>query len=424
MRKLTQRITLSSFVRNIAILSSGSAIAQGVSFLGSPILSRVYSPEEFGVLAGLLAVGTPLVAIGGLKYEAAIPLAKNDEEALSISVLGIMMVSSIALVTALTLLFIGDWIAQVLKLNATSLLLLFIPAFILVSGLNNVAGFWANRKRRYTIISISEMAGSGGKIAFQILLGLFEAGVKGLLVGRLIGLILALTAMILRIPKAEFSQCRNSCRFESIKRVASVHSQFPKYTVPREVLVSTSSSFAPIMFLYFFGPVAAGLYWFAFQLLRTPISMLAQAVRRVFYERAASLERANKDVWKLHLKTTLSLTVLAVGPTVVIVVFGPQIFGFVFGSEWIRSGIYAQWLVVFMFSSFISTPTLALAPILKLQRAFLAIDFLGLLVRVLVLTLFGIFADDLMAVAAFSLASVAMNMFKVAYVLRYRFKQK
>ena len=63
---------------------TGTAAGQLVSILLSPVLTRLYSPQQFGVLSVYTALLTILVVIASLRYELTVPMAASDEDAINL----------------------------------------------------------------------------------------------------------------------------------------------------------------------------------------------------------------------------------------------------------------------------------------------------------------------------------------------------
>lgn len=415
MNRFVQLVRNSPFVQNVAVLASGTAFAQAVVVLTSPILSRLYDPTAFGILAVIIAIAAPLIEAGGLKYEAAIILAKREEDAANLVTLSGGLVLSIALIMTGALFMGRDWIAEALGEPAAAPLLFIAPGFVLIAGLHNVVAYWANRRKSYNGIASADISRSASMVLVQVLMGVLDGAAKGLVLGRIVGQAFGLVAMALN-QKNQWSLILNSLNFDTLKSVAREHSQFPKYSMPRELLASLSASATPIFISIFLSPASAGLYWFAVRLLEAPKTMIGLAVRRVFYVTAAELHHDGENIFPLLAKTTLYLVALAVFPTVLIILFGPDIFDVVFGSEWRRAGVYAQWLILWWMSSFCVVAATALIPILELQRATLTIEVVGLGLRMAGLSVGILLTNDVLAIALYSIAGFLVNVIRMAYV--------
>ncbi|MGI9403512.1 MAG: oligosaccharide flippase family protein [Hyphomicrobium sp.] len=415
MRRVLSRVSKSEFIRNIAILSTGTAFAQVITVSVSPILSRLYDPEAFGILGVIISIAGPLTMIAALRYEQAIVLARDDEEAVNVLVLCCAVVSSICALSAFVMVSAGDWIATQLGAPAAAALLLAVPFFVFFGGSFRNLSAWANRRKSYVRLSIASISRSATIAATQVALGLASSG-GGLVYGRILGSAVANFVLGVRIFQEERRIIAQAVGFRSLKAAALAHDQFPKYSMPRTLLVSVSRNLPTIFLAAFFSPAAAGLYWFTARLLEMPTTLIGNAVRRVFYERAVALHHDGKSVLPLLTKTTLALMAMGVVGVAFIIATAPPLFDFVFGSEWRPAGVYAQWLVLWWFASFCNVPSAMLIPVYDLQRRFFGYEIVGFTLRALAIWLATLIGDDITAIALYSVVGFVFHAFITVYI--------
>ena len=89
--KIKEALESNKILKNVLILTSGATVGYLIILLTSPILTRLYSPEEFGVLALYISVVGVLTPLITLKYELAIPLAPNERAAIAIVLLSFIL---------------------------------------------------------------------------------------------------------------------------------------------------------------------------------------------------------------------------------------------------------------------------------------------------------------------------------------------
>ena len=135
----------SEFSRNVLTLMTGTSIAQAIPIAVSPILTRIYTPEEFGSFALYMTIVSLLSILVTGRYELAIMLPKKDEDAINLVALSIL-ISFIISVFVFLIVFIfnteiTDWLAN----KAISSWLYLIPLSIFFSGLYQSLYFWNNR---------------------------------------------------------------------------------------------------------------------------------------------------------------------------------------------------------------------------------------------------------------------------------------
>ena len=170
-------------------------MAEVISFLTIPIISRIYSPKEVGVYLFFTAASEILSTISTGKYEMAIMLPKKKNEAFKITY-GTLYVSVMfcCLVFLLTLFFEN----QVSKLfNITPI---YSSSFLLLGVLlfsqNSYKTFenWNNYNKRFKISGNAKLIQKTSMSGLQIVFSSF--GVFGLLWGRVLGLLISLIYMV------------------------------------------------------------------------------------------------------------------------------------------------------------------------------------------------------------------------------------
>jgi O-antigen/teichoic acid export membrane protein len=415
-RKLIRQYWRGEFLRNVTLLASGTAVAQVIMIASMPVLSRLYGPEAFGAVAFFASVTSFFTVLSTFRYELAIPLAREEESAANILVLTSLVAAVISL-ASIPVVAVGQHYFD-LEVSGVSELLVVIavPLVVLVSGTGRALGFWATRRKNFKLISVSEVFRSSIVTTVQIIGGLAAFGANGLIIGRLAGFFLSTALLAFYLLRRELGWILKVVEAKKIKALAREHSVFPKYNLPRAILNTTSRNLMPLLLVFIFDPVVAGLYWFAFRLLQMPISLIGNAVRRVFYQRAIEIDHAAGDLTGLFTKTTLVLFALAVGPVVVIVLFGPALFGLVFGEDWVRAGEYSQWLVIGWSLTFANVPSVMLIPVLNLQKLALVIDAIKVVLQCVAIPAAAYLGNDMLAIVAFSAVTIVANAFLIGFM--------
>ena len=117
----------SEFSKNVLTLMTGTTIAQAIPIAISPILTRIYTPEDFGVLALFVAITTIFGTIANARYELAIMLPKKDEDAINIFALGFIITCFISLILLILVLVFNDYFTKLLGNDEISFWLYFVP---------------------------------------------------------------------------------------------------------------------------------------------------------------------------------------------------------------------------------------------------------------------------------------------------------
>jgi O-antigen/teichoic acid export membrane protein len=406
------------FLKNVAILASGTAMAQLLTILAYPILMRLFSPDQFGLFAVFGSIIMTVMALASGRYELAIVTSRSEVEAANTMVLSLLLATMTALASSSAILVFREQIVDLLGLQDISGWIWALPIAILTAATNQIMSFWATRQKLYKLQSSATIARSAGVAAVQIASGVAGSGVGGLILGLIFGSIL--TTLILSSPlmRKDFRSTGKSINFWEMKRLAWEHRVFPFYSMPQALLSTSTVTVPAILLTSLFNPYVAGLYWFTHRLFEMPITLLGDATRRVFYQQAAELFHQGKDLTSIFLRTSCMLAAITVVPVISMIAAGPWLYAVGFGDAWYEAGEFARWIVIWWAMRFISLPALMLVPIMGLQRRFLLLEITNFIPRLLVLPVAAMFADVHVAVAVYSMVSYLFHLILVLMIWR------
>lgn len=411
-------LTQSRFVRNVAIVATGTAGAQAITMAFAPVITRLYGPEAFGMLGTFMAILGVLTPIAALTYPIAIVLPKSDADAKSLAKLSAILALVIAAVTAIVLLVAGDWIAETLSLGAIAGFLLLIPFAMLFSAYQQILTQWLIRKKQFKITArvavIQALTINSAKAG----VGWFHPVGAALIVIATIGHALHAALLWSGIRSRETAYPNQDESTGTIHELAKRHRDFPLYRAPQVALNALSQSLPILMLASFFGPAAAGFYTLGRTVMGVPSTLIGQSVANVFYPRITEAAHSGENLPKLLVRATSAMAAVGVVPFGVVVAFGPWLFSFVFGAEWIVAGEYARWLALWMYFGFLNRPSVAAIATLGLQDFFLLYEVVSVALRAIAIYVgFVVFKDDVLAIALFSLSGVLLNASLVMFTL-------
>lgn len=413
LKNILCRVQNSSILKNLLVLGTGSALAQVIGVLASPVLSRLYTPEQFGVLGSILAVTGVISVIGSLKYEMALVLEKDDAKAQALQKLCLIILIVVTFISGIGILAVPYCLTLEGKGGLTSYLPWAIP-IIFLTGLFNIFNFRLNREKKYKTLSSALVARRLSNVVLQIVLGFCGAQVLGLVLGNLFGAIVAVLVIVITQKGIAFDCFEEGA---SLKNSAREHYRFPLYSAPQNLLNALSQNLPIYLLGYFYGMEVVGSYWFAMRIIQLPASLIGQAVRQVFYKEAADLSDNLVELRKVFIKTTLLLAVVIVIPVIVIFLWGPHLFPFVFGDKWLLAGQFSRWMFLWVGLLFINPPAVMLFNILHFQKYSLIIDIFLIIARACSLLLGGYYlwtAEN--TVALYSLVGVFFNIFVILFI--------
>jgi O-antigen/teichoic acid export membrane protein len=347
---------VSSFWRNVGVISVGVVCAQAIAVAAYPIISRIYTPRDFGGFGVFLSTIAILQVASSLCYERAIPLPKNVKPALALLALcGVILLVSSACVGVVSAYF-GQTFVEWAQVPTLAEYLWVLPVCVLLGGFYEVLTNWALRSRAYGDISTTKVVKSLGLVVGQVGFGLMRIGVFGLLLGEVVGRScgnLRLAFPIWRDFRREFT----GLRLADLGVVARRYSRFAMISCPATVINECGFRIRPILLSVLFGPQVAGWFLLCQMTFSVPLSLLGGSVAQVYFAEAAGLVRSNPlGLRRLLLATARRSAALAIGPLVAVAVVSPFAFPLVFGSEWRVAGEYVALLAIGQFAALVVSP--------------------------------------------------------------------
>lgn len=413
------RLFKSRFIRNVMILSSGTLSAQIIVFILTPIITRLYGPETYGLMGSFNAIISIVTPVAALTLPAAIVLPKRDDEALEIIKLSLYIVTIITIIVTLCILLFQESIVYIFQLEGIDSYLIFIPIAIFLTGFLQIIEQWLIRNKQFLISAKSKVIQSiiinGGKVGF----GFFHPSALVLIAFSAISN--GLNAFLLNLFSRKTKYKLPIYIFKSkihIKRIIKQYKDFPLYRAPQTLIDSITRGLPVLMLASFFGPASVGFYNIGRSVLNVPTLLIGKSVGDVFYPKITNVANNNQSVTKVLIKATILLSVLGSLPFCIIVFFGPQLFGLIFGSDWMIAGEYARWIALWSFTTFIIQPTLKVIPVLSVQRFHLIFTIGSLFIRLFLLSIgYFIFSNDIISIALFGATSGILNIILILIIV-------
>lgn len=385
----------------------GTGVAQIIPVVISPILTRIYTPEDFGKYGIYLAIVGILTPVITLRYELAIMLNVENRER--------KYIMHTAIYTTIIISFVILLIITALKvlsvhLHHENLLLndlLLIPLSLILIGLYQSLYYWNNKEGNYKLISSSNIFRSAIVALFTIIFGYYNYGYSGLVYGFIIAQIIQL---IYIYSKSNFTIDNSS--YLSRKRIFVIlkkYSNYPKYSSASAIIQSVSSQSPIVVLESLFNSKISGFYYFGQKIINVPITFIGRAVGTVYYKDIA--DNIDNEILKLNIikKYYYNLHVLIIPVMAVLFFFGDEIFKVVFGLEWEVAGTYVILMVPWITYNFIALPFIYNFEILNKQDLLTKLNSIALLLRIASLFIgYIIHNDPYYSILYFSIISAIM----------------
>lgn len=348
-----QKTEQARFFKNVSILASGSIVSQAILFLVSPILTRLYLPEQFGNFQMFMSISLLTGVLVTGKMELAIVLPEQETEGRRVA--QTTLVLSILVSTVLLILFqlFRPFLTHIIYFQQHPEWLFWIPICNLFAGCLSSVLLWIQRKEKYlknSIIAIGQaVLTTSLNVAFA-----YSVWHQGGLLWSFIATQVIITLVILR-GEPIFEDWAN---WAELRRVFQKYIEFPKYMLWSEFLLTVNQQVVPIAFGFLYAPSTVGLFYLAIRILRVPTLVISNAVGNVFKNDAMITYREMGNFQPLYRATLKRMALMGIVPFSVLLVAAPPFFTFFFGEKWVVAGTYAQVLSAMLFFEFITVPFL------------------------------------------------------------------
>lgn len=355
---LRERFTsrMGPFGRAVVVLAGATAASQGLTVIATPLLTRLYSPAEFGALAAFISILTIILSVASLRYELAVPLAPDDGLAANVLGVALIVVGIAAAVTAAVAIPLAGQITSWINVPDLEEYMWLLPLAVLAGGVYQGLSHWAIRRKDFKRIARTRVSQAFAQVSTQLALGFLVAGPIGLLIGAVLGRFNGTGTLALAFWKSDRAVL-GFVNHRGLRDAAGQYRRFPQVSSGSALLNALGVQLPPLLLSVFYGAQVLG--WFALgqRVIGLPMMIVGIAVAQVYFGHAA--EYARTDIGKLRglfYKTARRLAIGALIPILPIAIAGPWLFSHVFGPEWTEAGEYVRVLSVTYFVQFIAVP--------------------------------------------------------------------
>jgi O-antigen/teichoic acid export membrane protein len=356
------------FFRNVAILAGGTALGQGIAVLASPLLTRLYTPDDIGVLGAYVSMISLVAVVGSWRYEQAVPLPQKDSTAANVLALCLIIVLIMTTMTGLVVWGMGNSIVRWANAPLLRPYLWLLPFSILGVGIYQALSYWAVRKKAFRYLAQTKLSQSVGQILPQVILGFTRIGTVGLLIGDVIGRVSG-SGTLTRLIWKQDRKALGNISLLGMRQVAYRYRRFPFLSSGSALLNSIGQHFPTLLLTSFYGTQVAGWFTLSQRTMGLPLSLLAVSVAKVYLGESASITKTDLE-GQLGLFWQTARRLSLVGGILVLVVGGlaPWIFRIIFGDEWVESARYIRVFMPMYFLSFVGGPLWGTLDVLERQE--------------------------------------------------------
>ncbi|CAG9620201.1 lipopolysaccharide biosynthesis protein [Sutcliffiella rhizosphaerae] len=356
----------STYNKNILKLLTGTTLAQAIPIAISPILTRLYTPEDFGVLALFIAITTVVGTIANLRYELAIVLPKKEENAVNLVALSILISSVISLLFMLLIIICYEDIIYLIGNDEIGNWLYTIPIAIFFIGIFNALNYYNTRLENFGLIAKVKVLKTLSLSIFQMLFGYLKFGFGGLIGGQLISHIFSNGKLALSLFKNKV--LIQKINIKQMIKLAVRYKRFPLITMWASFANTLSQHSITFFLSLIYSTSLLGQYSLIQRILGLPTSLIGRSIGQVFLQKATSEKNIRGNAKKIYVSTLMKLLVISLPIFTIMFFVIEDLIRFVFGEEWGIAGVYAKYLLPLFFLRFLATPLSLINIIFERQK--------------------------------------------------------
>lgn len=399
-----------SFLRSVLTLATGTTVSQIITLAALPVLTRLYTPDDFGLLAAFTVLSTIISTLACLGYEPAIVMPKRNGTALCLWVLCVQMG---VLVTAICGIIFTIWPAEIARLAGNSDLaevLQLVPIVVFAWAVTAATAQWCTRHREFSAISVSNISNRLVTVSSQTSFGIFPsvAGTLSLVVGFLLGTLAGMCVLLQHFRKTLHPRLWKSVRLKRILDLLFCYRSYPGYGLSSNLMGAIVRALPVFSLGYFFNPAAVGYFALANQLVAAPVQLITNSIVDVFFERA---KRANTDgdLAAVTARIYGTLIALLMTPLALLSIAAPELMSLLLGDDWVQTGVYIRWLAIWFFFLSGITPLFRIFLVLNRQNELAAINVISLVVSAGTLFLGGLYGNATDTIIWFCIGSAVVR---------------
>ncbi len=356
-------------IKNSLILTAGTIVSQFVGFAFSIALARVYDGAEFGLFTVFLSIVSLAAIISVASYDKAIMFTNSNRQAMSLSALIILITLSISIFSTVSFLLL-DFIFNIRLtseiINSEFLILVFFGTIL--SSVSQIFLFYSLKRGRLGLMA-------GTKVGQSVATGASQFGFSyilnsvGLIAGYLAGLVINTFVLLSILRKDGFG--RRDFNRRRLAATAHRFKAYPRYTLPNELIDTAATQLQLLLISAFFSIGILGQFAFGQRILSAPAAVVGQAIGQAFFHAIRHKETDGRTIRSIMFRTWASLFAIGLAPFTVLMLYGTEIFAFIFGGGWSEAGTMAAYCSPLLFARFVSSPTSSIYLHLKMQKAHL-----------------------------------------------------
>ena len=407
---LNKIIPKSEFSKNVANVVGGTMLAQLITILLSPIISRLFSPADFGLYSIFLNLALTVSIASTFRYELAVMLPQKDEEAINVVSLSLFISFFFSIIIFLTFQLGGKSLLYLIHSEEVASYIPLLSIYVFFFSVMQTVNYWLSRMKMFRRLSAGKVIQSSVTALGSILI--FYIGLKtgGLILAFVFGQV-SIGIIYLLFFRKDWLRLKYAVSSKVMKEMFSKYIHFLSFNTPLAFLGVLQDLIVAGLIKYYFGNAAAGFFFMSCRILKLPAGIIGAATYQVFYQRINELFPDGKAVQHQVSKVYKQLLLLSIPIFGVILIGGPFLFALAFGKEWHEAGVYSQILIPTLLLSFVLAPVSAVTVVTRMQHYAIYIGVADIILRTISLLIGGYYQSIYIALMCLSGSTSVLLLF-------------
>lgn len=374
-----KKVFSSSFIKDVIKLTLGTVAGRIITIAALPLITRIYSPNDFALLATYTAIVSTISVAACLRFEIAIPLADNDKEARDLLILSFTALTSTTIITIILSYWLSSEISKLVNEPKIQSFIYLIPLGIAGTGIYSIMQYWATRARRFSQIAKTRITQALVSSGVTLTLGWLGITPLGLLIGNVLNTSAGGLKLITWSIKNEIAKLKGVKR-KHLLLTLNKYKRYPIYSTP-ESLFNNAGVQVPIILIAANADTEAGYLLLSITIMAAPMLLLGGSISQVYATRAPQAWAEGKLIDLTHL---IMRQLFKIGFFLFSIagISSPFVVPYVFGPNWSRTGEIISWLAPWMLLQFIASPVSIALHVTGNQSYAMILQGFGLILRI------------------------------------------
>lgn len=367
----------SGFTRNVLKLYSGNLAASLVLYASMPVVTRLYSPADLGLFQVMASTIIVLGSVSTLKYELAIVLSRDQEDADNASAFSTFVLVAMTTIIGIGFFFGGKTTLRFLRAQDLVPYVPLILVGLLLIGFERILEHVLLRRKDYWVISRARMVRAASQSVLRVTCGTLWPNFVTLTLSHFV----AVAAQIAVVAKKCVPRSVDFAP-EKFKSCARKNKKLPIVNTSLVFINDLSLQLPIFMLSRYANAEFLGFYALTQRLLNRPLRELSRSIAGVYLSTAsASWNRDRLGFLRTYRRIVIRLFVSTSVPAAVIALYGPQLVELAFGEDWLTAGVLLQILMISKVLQFINSGIGSTFTVIGRQEIALLLTLLSILLR-------------------------------------------